>query len=733
MFKRGAELPAVPGQVWRDKRVRTPSVLQMEATECGAAALGIVLGTFGRFVPLEKLREECGVSRDGSKAVNVLKVARRYGMIASGHKLEPATLRTVPLPLILFWNFNHFLVLEGIKKDRVFLNDPAMGPRTVSIEELDEAFTGVALCIQPGPEFKKEGSPPSLAAALKERLKAIRPALACAVTAGLALVLPGLIIPAFSKIFVDDILVSRKMEWLKPLLLAMTLTVVVRGYLTWLQQSVLLRQQVKLGITMSAQFFQHLLRLPYSFFSQRFSGELASRVQLNDRIALLMSGELASTALSLLTIVFFAALMACYDPLLTSISVGAAVLNFAALRYTSRKRVDLNQRLLQERGKLMGTAMGGLSLMETLKATGSEASFFSRWAGYQAKAANAQQELSWWTNLLTPVPAMLTMLNTAAVLGVGGFRVMDGHMTMGSLVAFQILTVAFLTPVEQMVKLGASFQEAVGSMRRVDDVMGYEQDRVYAPGRSQVPLSKESGTHLAGLIEMRNITFGYSKLEPPLIEGFSLCIQPGARVALVGGSGCGKSTLSRLACGLLEPWEGDVLLDGRKRREIAREVLVNSLSYVDQDSFLFDGTVRDNLTMWSSAVPESDLVRAAKDALIHDDISARAGGYDAMVVEGGRNFSGGQRQRLEIARALVSHPSILILDEATSALDAHTEELIDRNLRRRGASCLIIAHRLSTIRDCDEIIVLDRGRVVERGTHEELMEVAGHYRWLVES
>lgn len=371
--------------------------------------------------------------------------------------------------------------------------------------------------------------------------------------------------------------------------------------------------------------------------------------------------------------------------------------------------------------------------METLKATGSEASFFSRWAGYQAKAANAQQELSRWTNLLTPMPAMLTMLNSAAVLGVGGLRVMDGHMTMGALVAFHILTVAFLTPVEQMVKLGTGFQEAVGSMRRVDDVMDYRQDRLYTQDSSKVCLGNESRMHLTGLIEMRDITFGYSKLEPPLIEGFNLCIQPGARVALVGASGCGKSTLSRLACGLLEPWRGEVLFDGRKQHEIAREIFVNSLSYVDQDIFLFAGAVRDNLTMWNHAVPENDLVKAAKDAFIHDEISARAGGYDAMVMEGGRNFSGGQRQRLELARALVSNPSILILDEATSALDAYTEEFINSNLRRRGSSCLIIAHRLSTIRDCDEIIVLDRGKVVERGTHEELMVADGHYKWLIES
>ncbi|RJQ64813.1 MAG: NHLP family bacteriocin export ABC transporter peptidase/permease/ATPase subunit [Desulfobacteraceae bacterium] len=716
----------------RGRRVKTPTVLQMEAVECGAAALGIVLGYYGQFVPLEKLREECGVSRDGSKASNLLKAARKHGMVAKGYRKEPDELNTLPFPLILFWNFNHFIVLEGIRGKKVYLNDPASGPRRVTREELDVCFTGVALAIEPGPEFEKGGVRPGVFKALKGRLRTVRTALAFAVLAGLALVIPGLVIPVFSKVFVDDILVAGKRDWFKPLLLGMALTLLLHGFLTWLQQNALLRQQVKLAVTSSAAFLHHVLRLPYVFFTQRYAGEIGSRVAINDRVAVLLSGELADTFLKLLTICFFSVLMFSYDPMLTLLGILMASLNFLVLTYVSRRRTDLNQRLLQETGKLVGTAMGGLRLIDTIKATGSEGDFFSRWSGYQAKMVNAQQDLSWWTNMVTPFPMFLNMINAAVILGVGGFRIMDGHMTMGMLVAFQSLMLGFMTPVMQLVNLGASFQEAIGNMNRLDDVMCYQQDRPYLTG-DEPPDTEKGQVQLSGCLEIRGLTFGYSRLEPPLIEGLDLAVPPGARVAMVGGSGSGKSTIARLMCGLFEPWEGEILFDGSRRGEVPRKIMQNSFAYVDQDILLFEGSVRENLTLWNSKIPDADIARACRDACIHEDIATRMNGYDSAVDEGGSNFSGGQRQRLEIARALVANPSILVLDEATSALDPEIEKRIDENLRRRGCTCIIIAHRLSTIRDCDEIIVLDRGKVAERGLHEELIERDGLYKGLIES
>jgi NHLM bacteriocin system ABC transporter peptidase/ATP-binding protein len=723
-----ASEPQAAKQLWRNKRVRTPTILQMEAVECGAAALGIVLGYHGRFIPLERLREECGVSRDGSKASNVIRAASKYGVTAKGYRKELEGLRTLPLPLILFWNFNHFMVLEGIRGKKVYLNDPAGGPRRVTWEELDQSFTGVALSIQPAPGFQKGGSKPGVLKALGSRVGAIRVGIVFAILAGLALVLPGLVIPAFSKIFVDDILVGMRWNWMKPLLVAMVATLLVQGFFLWLQQASLFRQQVKLSVITSAQFFLHVLRLPFVFFTQRYGGEVGSRVQLNDRVALLLTGELASAVLSFLTAFFFVILMAAYNAFLAAIVVLAAGLNLVVLRYVSRKRVDLNQRMLQEQGKLYGTSMGGLSLIETIKATASESEFFSRWAGYHAKASSAQQDLSWWTVILNPVPNFLAAATTATVLGLGALRVMEGQMTMGMLLAFQSLMFAFMAPVARLVRLGASFQEAVGGMNRIDDVLRYEQDKIYSV---KAPQAGRGSFRLTGYLEIRNLTFGYSRLDPPLIQDFCLNLLPGARVAIVGSSGSGKSTIARLVCGLCEPWEGEILFDCKRREEIPREVLNNSIAYVDQDIFIFEGSVRENLSMWNTAVPDADVVRAGRDAAIHEEISGRSGGYDCTVDEAGRNFSGGQRQRLEIARALVCNPSILVLDEATSALDPRVEKEIDENLRRRGCTCLIIAHRLSTIRDCDEIIVLERGKVVQRGTHEELVSVEGPYRRLI--
>jgi len=723
--------------LWHRKRVRTPTVIQMEALECGAAALCTVLGYYGRFVPLEKLREDCGVCRDGSKAVNILKAARTYGMVAKGFRKEPENLGTLELPLILFWNFNHFVVLEGIQGDKVFLNDPATGPRIVNFKELDHAFTGVVLSIVPDKGFTKGGHKPGLIGALKGRLQSLKTGFSFAVLAGLGLVIPGFIIPVFSKVFVDDILVGQKTYWLKPMLLGMLFTLVLQAILTWLKETSLLRQQIKLAVSSSARFFHHVLRLPYVFFTQRYAGEISTRVQINDRVAMLLSGDFATTCLSLLTITFYLALMVYYDPVLTGIGVCIAAVNFVFLSFVSRKRTDLNQRVLQERGKLTGTAMNGLSLIETIKASGSEADFFSRWAGYQAKTFNAQQELLWWTNLLTPVPVMLGLLNTAVILGFGGLRVMDGYMTMGMLVAFQTLMTRFMEPVQQMVNLGAKFQEAIADMNRLDDILSYEQDPQYNHSdKANEHLGQQQGERrvkLTGELTIKNLTFGYSRLELPLVENFSLNLPPGARVALVGASGSGKSTIAKLVCGLFAPWAGEILFDGQPRKEIPRPVMLNSLSYVDQDIFLFAGTVRDNLNMWNTAVTDIDIVRAGKDAAIHEDITTRPNAYDNQVTEGGKNFSGGQCQRLEIARSLVNNPTLLILDEATSALDPETEKQIDMALRRRGCTCLIIAHRLSTVRDCDEIIVMDRGKVVQRGIHQELMDQDGPYRRLIES
>jgi NHLM bacteriocin system ABC transporter peptidase/ATP-binding protein len=710
----------------------------MEAVECGAAALAIVLAHFGRFVPLEELRIACGVSRDGSKASNMVKAARRYGLDAKGYKKEPADLRTFPTPAILHWNFNHFIVLEGFRKGRVHVNDPASGPRTITEEELDQSFTGVVLGFSPGPEFARGGSPPRLLPALGRRLAGSGGALAFVLLAGLALVIPGMVAPIFSKVFVDNVLLENRREWLGPLLLAMAATALFAGALTWLQQTYLLRLETRMALSSSSRFLWHVLRLPVEFYNQRFAGDISSRVGINDRVAQLLSRDLATNSLGAVMIVFFAALLFRYDPVLTLVGIAVISVNVAALRYVSRKRVDGSRRLLQERGKLYGTAIGGLQTIETLKAMGGESSLFARWSGYQAKVVNIRQDLERYTQVMDAVPPLLLALNTAILLGLGSLRVMNGAMTLGGLVAFQLLMTSFLNPVGRLVSLGGKLQTAEGDMNRLDDVLRYATDPALAATDTDTdttpegPASAELPVKLAGRLELRGVTFGYSPLAPPLLAGFDLTLTPGARVALVGGSGSGKSTVAKLVAGLYEPWQGEILFDGRKRGEVKRSILVNSVATVDQSLFLFEGSVRDNLTLWDATLGLPEVVAAARDAAIHEDIAARPGGYDSRVDEDGANWSGGQRQRLEIARALVGRPTLLILDEATSALDPETEQRIDEALRRRGCTCLIVAHRLSTIRDADEILVLSGGKVVERGTHKELIAAGGAYARLIE-
>jgi NHLM bacteriocin system ABC transporter peptidase/ATP-binding protein len=718
--------------LWKEKRVRTPAVLQMEAVECGAASLAMILAYHGRVVPLEELRVECGVSRDGSKASNMIQAACSYGLEAHGFNMEPEELRGLPLPMIVFWNFNHFVVLEGMRKGRAYLNDPAFGPRVIPMEEFDRSFTGVVLTFASTPEFRKGGEKRSVLGSLASRLSGLETTLAYVVLAGLLLVIPGLAIPAFSRVFVDGILVSRMDGWLKPLLLAMATTAVLRCLLTMLQESHLLRLEVKLAVSGSARFFRHVLRLPMEFFAQRMAGEIGSRVQLNDDVAQLLSGRLAANILNLVMIVFYAVIMLWYDVILTLVGVGIAALNLIALKLVSAKRSVMNQRLHQEIGKIMGLSMNGLQTIETLKAGGMEADFFEQWAGYQAKAVHAQQELSIPTQLLAAVPAFLMALNTAVILAVGGLRVIDGHMTMGMLVAFQSLMASFMGPVNQMVTLGSKLQEAQNDMKRLDDVLQHKPDRRFSRQAEKGETGPEAPqAKLSGKLELRGVTFGYSHLAPPLISNFNLTLAPGARVALVGLSGSGKSTVAKLVSGLYEPWEGQILFDEKPRDDLPPGLVANSVSMVDQDVFLFGGTVRDNVAMWDETVPENDINEAARDACIRDDIAARPGAYLSKVGESGSNFSGGQRQRLEIARALVNNPTLLVMDEATSALDPTTEKIVDDNLRRRGCTCLIIAHRLSTIRDCDEIIVLDKGHVVQRGTHEELRNEEGLYAEMI--
>ncbi|AXG69018.1 lactococcin-G-processing and transport ATP-binding protein LagD [Kordia sp. SMS9] len=715
--------------------VKTPTVLQMEAVECGAAALSIILGYYGKFVPLEKLRISCGVSRDGLKASNLLKAARQYGLEAKGYAKSIEKLKEVKMPAIIFWNFNHFLVIEGFTKNKVFLSDPAQGRYHVSHQEFDDAFTGVVMTFKPGENFEKGNEKKGLMSSLAARVANSKMSITYIILASLFLVIPGLVIPSFTKMFIDKYLVNGISEFIMPLLLVMGGVLIINSLLIYLQQYYLLRLETKLALTTSSKFLWHVFHLPIAFFTQRYSGEIGNRVSLNDKVAKLLSGDLATSALNAIVVVFYALLMFSYDVVLTCIGIGMATLNIVALKFVSRARKDGNRRFMNENGKLLGTTTSGISMIETLKASGRENDFFTTWTGYLAKVMNAQQELGWLTTRLNIIPPLLMSLTTTIVLGTGAMRVMDGQMTLGMLVAFLYLMNNFMGPVNQLVTMGRMLQETEGDMSRIDDVLNYEVATEFneenAAKKNNV--SPESFNKLTGHFEMKNISFGYNTTMPALIEDFSLRLRPGSRVALVGGSGSGKSTVARLASGLCEPWSGEIRFDGKLREDLPRHVITQSVAVIDQEVLMFKGTIQENIAFWDTKIPEKHIIQSARDAAIHDTVAARTNAYDSEVLERGSNFSGGQRQRLEIARALALNPTFLIMDEATSALDPKSEKVVMDNIKKRGCTCLIVAHRLSTIMDCDEIIVMEFGKIVERGTHSELLSKNGTYAKLIDS
>jgi len=709
---------------WR-KRIKCPTVIQMEAVECGAASLAMVLGYFGRFVPLEELRTVSGVSRDGAKAANLLKASRRYGLVAKGMQMELEGLAAIRPPAILFWNFSHFVVFEGFGRwfghQVAYLNDPASGRRKVPLTELDKSFTGVVLTMQRGPEFTRGGRPPRLLADLRGRYQRSGSALMLAVVATLLLVIPGIAAPAFTRVFVDRVLSSGDSTVLPPLLAAIAATATLTILLTVIQQGYLLRVESATAVRGSARIVRHLLRLPVAFFTQRNPADVSKRVSSNNTVAQVLARDVATTAVNVLLVVGYAFLLWTYDVELTIVGVGMALLNVAVLDWVSRVRRDSVAKLRADRARLIATSYNGLQLIETMKASGAENDYFKRWSGFQAKVVSGQQRLGVPAALLSIAPTLLAALNSSLLLLLGGLRAIDGHISIGMLVAFQALVSQFSRPVAQLTNLGPQIQDLAADLTRLKDI---ERFPVAAVFQRDDP---SADRRLDGGLVFENVTFGYSPLAKPLLNSLSFKVGPGQRIALVGGSGSGKSTVSRLIAGLYEPWEGSIRFDGCDRTQIPRSLLAASIAFVDQEIFLFEGTVRDNVTLWDPSIPDEDVVAALKDAMVYDAVSARPGSINSIVSEGGRNFCGGQRQRLEIARALVRLPSVMVLDEATSALDAETEKRIDDNLRRRGCACVIIAHRLSTVRDSDEILVLDQGDLVQRGTHESLMAVEGQY------
>ncbi|MFI5972300.1 NHLP family bacteriocin export ABC transporter peptidase/permease/ATPase subunit [Streptomyces sp. NPDC051452] len=714
----------------RTGTVRTPTVLQMEAVECGAASLAMVLGHYGRHVPLEELRIACGVSRDGSRASNLLKAARSYGLTAKGMQMDLAALAEVRSPAILFWEFNHYVVYDGLGRRfgrrGVFVNDPAKGRRFVPLEEFDGSFTGVVLVLEPGDGFTRGGRKPGVLGAMPARLRGTAGTLPAAVLASLLLVAVGAALPALSRTYIDMFLIGGQTSLLGVLFAAMAVCVLLTLVLTWLQQANLLHGRIISSTLSSARFLRHLLRLPVTFFAQRSPADLVQRLQSNDQVAETLARDLAAAGVDAVVVVLYAVLLYTYDPQLTFVGIGVALLNLVAMRLVIRLRATRTAKLRADTARLTTTSYTGLQLIETMKATGGEDGYFRKWAGQHATTLEEQQRLgvpSAWLGVVAPA---LATVNSALILWIGGMRAVEGHLSVGLLVAFQALVTRFTAPLTRLNGVAGRIQDFTADVARLKDVENFQADPLYAR-----PGTGDATRRLHGHVELENVTFGYSPLDQPLLSGFDLSVGPGRQVALVGGSGSGKSTVSRLISGLYTPWDGVIRIDGRRLEDIPRGALAASVSFVDQDVFLFEGSVRDNVALWDPSIPDEAVVEALRDAALYDVVARRPGGIHGRVEQDGRNFSGGQRQRLEIARALVRRPSILVLDEVTSALDAETELLVMDNLRRRGCACVVIAHRLSTVRDSDEIVVLRHGTVVERGRHEELVARGGTYAALV--
>lgn len=708
---------------------KVPVVMQMEDLECGAASLTMILAYYGKWLPLEQVRADCGVSRDGSNAKNVLKAARNYGLVAKGYRYEPEDLKNNgKFPCIIHWNFNHFLVLNGFRKGKAYLNDPAKGSYSVSMEVFDRSFTGICMMFEPDEGFEPGGKPKSMLSFARKRLVGAGVAVTFMVLTSIISSLLGVIQPVFSRIFLDRLLMGQNPEWFYPFIFALALFSAVQIIIAWIQAIWSLRIDGKLAVTGSAVFMWKVLRMPMEFFSQRMAGDILQRQGSNAAIAGTLVNTFAPLVLNAIMMIFYLVVMIRYSVLLTLVGISSILINMFVARIVSAKRVNITRVQMRDSGKLSSATVAGIEMIETIKSSGAENGYFEKWSGYQASVNTQKVRFQRLNQYIGMIPEVVTTITNTLILALGVWLTMCGEFTVGMIMAFQGFMSSFAAPANSMIAAGQTLQEMRTEMERVEDVMQYPADENEEGQKNSKP---ETYDKLSGKLEMRHVTFGYSRLGEPLIEDFSLSLEPGSSVAFVGASGCGKSTLSKLISGLYKPWSGEILFDGKPISEINRNIFTGSLAVVDQDIILFEDTIANNIKLWDESIEDFEMILAARDAKLHEDIMQREGGYQYKITEGGKDFSGGQRQRMEIARVLAQDPTIAILDEATSALDAKTEFEVVDSIRARGITCIVVAHRLSTVRDCDEIIVLDNGKVVERGTHKELYALGGVYTSLI--
>ena len=708
---------------------KVPVIMQLESLECGAACLAMVLAYYGKWVPLERVRVDCGVSRDGSKAKNIFLAAQHYGMDVEAFRISPELLVSEgQFPCIIHWDMNHFVVLNGFRGNHAFINDPARGTVKLTMEEFDTSFTGIAMMMTPTDSFTADGKRRSTADFARKRLRGAETAAFFVMLTTVITYLFGIINSVTSKIFMDRLLTGINADWLYPFTMFLIMLAVIQIIVAWIQAVYSRKIGGKMTVVGISSYMWKVLRLPMEFFSQRLAGDIQSRAGLNSAISGVLVNTLSPLLINTVMMVFYLAVMLKQSLVLTAVGISTILINIILSRVISEKRINMSRAHIRDSAMMEATTAAGIQMIETIKASGAENGFFQKWAGYQASANTQLVKEEKMNSYLGTIPAFLTVFANYVVLIIGVWLTMQGSFTLGAVMMFQGFLSSFMSPAMTIISAGQMIQEMRTQMERVEDVMEYPEDSNALENENAEVTELEK---LRGNIELRNVTFGYSRLEEPLIRDFSLSLRTGDRIAIVGESGCGKSTVSKLISGLYQPWSGEILFDGKPRSAYPRDVITGSLAVVDQEITLFEDTVENNIRMWDETIMNFEMIMAARDAQLHDDIMALPGGYRHMLSSGGRELSGGQRQRMEIARVLAQDPTIVILDEATSALDARTEYDVVRSIADRGVTCIVIAHRLSTVRDCDEIIVLDHGSIKERGTHDELMSIGGLYAELV--
>lgn len=710
-------------------RVKTSTILQMDNAECGSAALGIILAFYGRYESASELRSLCDVTRDGSKAINIIKAARQYGLEAHVMQLNMENIKLLPPPFIAYWQFNHFLVVEGFEKNKVHINDPATGPRTISVEEFSKNFTGIVLYLVPGPDFKPQGKPEKpLHYLLWRHLKGAFPHVIYTILVTLTLFFPQLSLAFFSKIFIDNIVIESQQQWIFPFLISMFIALGMMIILHLLKNKFLLSLRLKLKINTLIPFFRHLLDLPIHFFQQRATGDIAERIEAYHRMANLLVDQILNNILNIF-LIFYCWVALCFlNFTLALLIILVSLINFMIVWWIANRKVDQGSHYAQAEGKLAGIELNALRVIETIQVNALDNQFFNQWAAAYAQKINNWLSFETQKYFLNFFPFVMQSLSLILLISYGGWLVFNGELTLGSFLAVIILSFNFNYPISEMVNLRANLFKTRGDIARINDVINYGAENVLKSNADQIEVSAKK---IVSALEFKNIQFGYSRLEPPIFENLNFSIKTGERVAVVGPTGGGKSSLIKLICGLYAPWTGEVSILGSSLSNISRSILARWVGVVEQQIFLFSASIRENLTLWNASISDSMIYHALHLVGMSEVVTER-GGLEAWVEERGKNFSGGQVQRFEIARALLSNPLILVLDEATSALDPVSEQEIYNNLKNQQITLLIIAHRLSAIRDCDQILVIDNGRIVESGNHESLIKESGLYQELVD-